>query len=117
MDAELGGEQKFAAAPQSRNGFTVFTKSMQKFGDVIQRLESRKRQHMVEVEQMRKDFHRDLDAKWREILERAQAEIACLEDGDESDEEDGDESDGNNRLEYVGGQGRNNGTMDTSHRA
>lgn len=53
-----------------------------------------------------------------EILERAQAEIACLEDGDESDEEDGNGSDGNNRLEYVRGQGPNNGTMDTptSHR-
>ncbi|GJM93318.1 hypothetical protein PR202_ga09865 [Eleusine coracana subsp. coracana] len=116
MDVVLGGEQKFEAAPQSPNGFAVFTKSMQKFGDVIQRLESRKRQHIVEVEQMRKDFHRDLDAKWREILERAQAEIACLEDEDEDEEEDGDGGDGDKRLEYVGGQGRNNGTMDTSHR-
>jgi hypothetical protein len=115
MGAKLGEEQKTDAALDNRCGFAVFTDSIPKFRDVIQRLENRKRQHVVEVEQMRKDFHRDLDAKWREILEKAQAEIACLEDEDSDvgDEEDGE---GNRRLDYVGGQGQNNGTMDTLHR-
>jgi hypothetical protein len=110
MDVKLGEDLKIEGALDNRNGFAVFTQSIQKFGDVLQRLETRRRQHMVEVEQMRKDFHRDLDAKWREILEKAQAEIACLEDDDgyESDDEDG--SDGNRGLEYVGGPRQNNGT-------
>jgi hypothetical protein len=110
MDVKLGEDLKIEGALDDRNGFAVFTQSIQKFGDVLERLEARRRQHMVEVEQMRKDFHRDLDAKWREILEKAQAEIACLEDDDgyESDDEDG--SDGNRGLEYVGGPRQNNGT-------
>ncbi|TVU35295.1 hypothetical protein EJB05_17179, partial [Eragrostis curvula] len=95
-DAELGKEQKIEAARKMQNGFAMFTESMQKFGDVFERIESRKRQHMVEVEQMRKDFHRELDAKWREIMEKAQAEIACLEDedGDEDDVEEAEDGDG-----------------------
>jgi|UniRef100_A0A804NE84 hypothetical protein len=78
-------------------------------------MESSKRQHMVEVEQMRRDLQKDLDAKWREILEKAHAEIARLsnEDGDEDDvDEDGDVGDGK-RLED-GGDEQTNSAMDAS---
>jgi hypothetical protein len=78
-------------------------------------MESSKRQHMVEVEQMRRDLQRDLDAKWREILEKAQAEIARLsnEDEDEGDaDEDGDVGD-DKRLEEDGDE-QNNSAMDAS---
>jgi hypothetical protein len=70
---------------------------------------------MVEVEQMRRDLQRDLDAKWREILEKAQAEIARLsnEDEDEGDaDEDGDVGD-DKRLEEDGDE-QNNSAMDAS---
>ncbi|CAD6237054.1 unnamed protein product [Miscanthus lutarioriparius] len=115
--AELGERepQKNSAVQVDRNGFVALTESIQKFEEVFVRMESSKRQHMVEVEQMRRDLQRDLDAKWREILEKAQAEIARLsnEDEDESDaEEDGDVGDGK-RLED-GGDEQNNGAMDAS---
>jgi hypothetical protein len=116
--AELGEPepQKVCAVEGDRNGFMALTESIQKFGEVFARMESSKRRHMAEVEQMRRDLQRDLDAKWREILEKAKAEIACLsdEDGDESDvEEDGDGGD-DNRLEDGGGEVQNNGAMDAS---
>ncbi|KAF8678497.1 hypothetical protein HU200_046251 [Digitaria exilis] len=108
--------QKISAVQGNRNGFLAVTESIQKFGEVFARIESSKRRHMAEVEQMRKDLQRDLDAKWREILEKAQAEIACLSDvdGDEDDvEEDGDGGD-DKRLEDGGGQEQSNGVMDAS---
>jgi hypothetical protein len=114
--AKLGelGPQKNSAVQGKRNGFMALTESIQKFEEAFARMESSKRQHMVKVEQMRRDLQRDLDAKWREILEKAQAEIGRLsnEDGDEHDvDEDGDVGDGK-RLE--GGDEQNNGAMDAS---
>uniref|UniRef100_A0A0A9D8K9 Uncharacterized protein n=1 Tax=Arundo donax TaxID=35708 RepID=A0A0A9D8K9_ARUDO len=117
LGSELGEPQKIGAVEGNSVGFVMLTESIQKFGVVFERIESRKRQHMAEVEQMRRDFQRDLDAKWREILEKAQAEIACLgdEDVDESDvEEDGDGGNDNKRLEDGAGEEQNNGAMDAS---
>ncbi|KAG0539182.1 hypothetical protein BDA96_03G300600 [Sorghum bicolor] len=115
--AELGERepQKNNAVELNRNGFVALTESIQKFEEVFARMERSKRQQMLEVEQMRRDLHRDLDAKWREILEKAQVEIARLsnEDGDEGDsDEDGDVGD-DKRLEDDGAE-QNNGAMDAS---
>ncbi|OEL32626.1 hypothetical protein BAE44_0006355 [Dichanthelium oligosanthes] len=108
--------QKISAVEGNPNGFMAVTESIQKFGEVFARMESSKRQHMVEVEQMRRELQRDLDAKWREILEKAQAEIAYLsdEDGDESDAEEDGDGDDDKRLEDGGGEEQNNGAMDAS---
>jgi len=120
--AELGEPepQKISAVEGNQDGFMAVTESIQKFAEVFARIESSKRRHMAEVEQMRRDLQRDLDAKWREILEKAQAEIASLSDEDEDEdegegdvEEDGDV--GNDKiLEDVGGEEQNNGTMNAS---
>jgi hypothetical protein len=108
--------QKISAVEGNRNGFMALTESIQKFAEVFARIESSKRRHMAEVEQMRRDLQRDLDAKWREILEKAQAEIASLNDEDEDEgdvEEDGDAGD-DKILEDGGGEEQNNGAMDAS---
>jgi len=112
--------QKISAVEGNRDGFMALTESIQKFADVFARIESSKRRHMAEVEQMRRDLQRDLDAKWREILEKARAEIASLSDEDEDEDEDegGVEEDGvvgdDKILEDVGGEEQNNGAMDAS---
>ncbi|XP_062219794.1 trihelix transcription factor ENAP1-like [Phragmites australis] len=116
-DVELGEPQKIGAVAGHSIRFAVLTKSIQKLGEVFERMESRKRQHMAEVEQMRRDFQRDLDGKWREILEKVKTGTACLgyEDVDEGDAgEDGDGGDDNKRLEDGGGEEQNNGAMDAS---
>ncbi|KAL6845643.1 hypothetical protein ACP4OV_025138 [Aristida adscensionis] len=114
--AKLGGKQEIEVAASNSNGFGALTESIRKFGEVYERMERRKRQHMAEVEQIRKDFHRDLDAKWREILAKAEAEIACLEDevSDGGNAEDADGGDDNGRLEDGGSEEQNNGAMNVS---
>ncbi|KAF0918091.1 hypothetical protein E2562_022681 [Oryza meyeriana var. granulata] len=103
-DAELGEEQPNEAGLGKGKDFEVLAESIRKLGDVYERVESSKRQHMAEVERMRRDLQRDLEVRRREILEKAQAEIACLseEDGEEGDLEEG-EGDDNKRFGDDGG--------------
>ncbi|XP_010911328.1 uncharacterized protein [Elaeis guineensis] len=79
------------------SSFRMLADSIQKFGDIYAKMESKKRQQMAELERMRKDFQRDLEMHKRKILERAQAEIANIraEEGvEEEEEEEGSEDDG-----------------------
>lgn len=111
-DAELGEERTDGPGAVKGKEFAVLAESIRKLGEVYERMESSKRQHMAEVKRMRRDFQRDLDARWREILEKAEAEIASLgeEDGEEGDaEEEGDDS---RRFgDDDGGKEQNNGTV------
>ncbi|KAL2493072.1 Alcohol dehydrogenase Transcription factor [Abeliophyllum distichum] len=60
--------------------------SIQKFSDIYEKIENSKRQQMLELEKMRMDFHRDLELQKRQILERAQAEIVKIRQGDEDND-------------------------------
>ncbi|CAA2966882.1 trihelix transcription factor ASIL1-like [Olea europaea subsp. europaea] len=60
--------------------------SIQKFSDIYEKIENSKRQQMLELEKMRMDFHRDLEMQKRQILERAQAEIVKIRQGDEDND-------------------------------
>ncbi|XP_057539177.1 trihelix transcription factor ENAP1-like [Amaranthus tricolor] len=59
--------------------FRLLAESINKFSEIYEKTESNKSKQMVELENMRKDFHRQLDAQRRQILERAQAEIARIQ--------------------------------------
>lgn len=72
--------------------FKLLADSIQKFSDIYEKIENSKRQQMLELEKMRMDFHRDLELQKRQILERAQAEIAKIRQGDDDDEEENDVS-------------------------
>lgn len=69
----------------SAASFKMLADSFQKFSEIYERIESSKRQQMVELEKMRMDFHRDLELQKRQILERAQAEIAKIRTGEDED--------------------------------
>ncbi|BAB68057.1 6b-interacting protein 1-like [Oryza sativa Japonica Group] len=102
--AELGEEQPNEAGAGKGEDFELLVESIRKLGDVYERVESSKRQHMAEVEWLRRDLQRDLEVRRREILEKAQAEIARLteEDGEEGDLKEG-EGDDNKRFGDDGG--------------
>jgi len=72
------------------SSFRMLADSIQKFGEVYEKIESSKRQQMAELERMRKEFHRDLELQKRQILERAQVEIARIrqEEGEDEEEEE-----------------------------
>lgn len=86
----------------SESSFRMLADSIQKFSEIYEKIENSKKQQMTELERMRKEFHRDLELQKRQILDRAQAEIARLrqEDGDDEEEERSDE-DGNRDDEDI----------------
>lgn len=61
----------------------VLADSIEKFGEIYEKIESSKRQQMMELEKMRMDFHKELELQKKQILERAQAEIAKIQEDDE----------------------------------
>ncbi|KAE8680783.1 protein SYS1-like protein [Hibiscus syriacus] len=69
---------------QSGEGSSVglLAHSIQKFSDIYERIETSKRQQMLELENMRMDFQRELEMQKRQIMERAQAEIAKIQCSD-----------------------------------
>ncbi|KAK9280910.1 hypothetical protein L1049_003801 [Liquidambar formosana] len=67
------------------SSFRLLADSIHKFSEIYEKIENNKRQQMVELEKMRMDFHRDLEMQKRQILERAQAEIAKIRQGDDEE--------------------------------
>ncbi|XP_075520420.1 trihelix transcription factor ENAP2-like [Primulina tabacum] len=63
--------------------------SILKFGEIYERIEISKRQQLVELENMRMEFHRDLELQRRQILEKTQAEIATIDHGEDEENENG----------------------------
>uniref|UniRef100_A0A6N2KMZ0 Myb-like domain-containing protein n=1 Tax=Salix viminalis TaxID=40686 RepID=A0A6N2KMZ0_SALVM len=69
-----------------QSSFGLLADSIHKFSDIYEKIESSKRQQMLELEKMRMDFQRDLEMQKRQIIERAQAEIAKIHQvGEEED--------------------------------
>ncbi|KAK8480815.1 hypothetical protein V6N13_023890 [Hibiscus sabdariffa] len=70
---------------QSGEGSSVrlLADSIQKFSDIYEKIENSKRQQMLELEKMRMDFHRELEMQKRQIMERAQTEIAKMQRSDD----------------------------------
>ncbi|XP_054780124.1 trihelix transcription factor ENAP1-like [Prosopis cineraria] len=71
------------------SSFKLLADSIQKFGEIYEKIENNKRQQMVELEKMRMDFHKELEMQKRQIFEKVQNEIAKLQ---QRDEEENDES-------------------------
>ncbi|XP_022149189.1 trihelix transcription factor ASIL2 [Momordica charantia] len=67
------------------SSFRLLADSIHKFSEIYEKIESSKRQQMMELEKMRMDFLRDLELQKRQIMERAQAEIAKLRQGDDEE--------------------------------
>lgn len=110
-DAELGEDQTDEPGVVKGNDFAVILESIRRLGEVYERVESSKRQHMAELKRMRSDMQRDLEVRWRETLERAQMEIASLEEEDDTEEEGDDDK----RLgDYNGVEMQTNGAVDAS---
>lgn len=70
---------------EGSSSFRLLADTIQKFGEIYEKIEDSKRQQMVELEKMRMDFQRDLELQRRQIMERAQAEIAKIRQGDDDE--------------------------------
>ncbi|XP_030534973.1 trihelix transcription factor ASIL2-like [Rhodamnia argentea] len=74
-------------------GMRALADSIERFGELYEKMESNKREQMMELQKMRADFQRELELQKMEILERAQVEIAKIQEGGGMDDgdEDGDD--------------------------
>ncbi|XP_071733467.1 trihelix transcription factor ENAP2-like [Rutidosis leptorrhynchoides] len=65
--------------------FRLLADSLNKFSDIYEKIETRKRKQMMELEKMRMDFHKDLELQKKQILERAKDEILKIRQGNYED--------------------------------
>ncbi|CAN1331212.1 Trihelix transcription factor ENAP1 [Linum perenne] len=72
-------------------GLSVLADSVHKFGEIYEKIESSKRDQMLELERMRVEFQRELELQKKQILERAQSEISKIKDDDDDEDVDDDE--------------------------
>ncbi|KAL4559973.1 hypothetical protein LXL04_032121 [Taraxacum kok-saghyz] len=62
--------------------FKLLADSINKFSEVYEKIEDGKRKQMVELENMKMDFYKELEVQKREILDRARDEIVKIRQGD-----------------------------------
>lgn len=65
--------------------FGLLADSIQKFGEIYEKIENSKRQQMIELEKMRMESHKELELQKKQILEKAQIEIAKMQQEDDED--------------------------------
>ncbi|KAI4347143.1 hypothetical protein L6164_007985 [Bauhinia variegata] len=82
---DLPRRRKGVGDDDEETSFRVLADSIQKFGKIYEKIETSKRQQMMELEKMRLDFNRELEQQKKQILERAQVEIAKIQEGEEED--------------------------------
>lgn len=79
--------KKRKSGRQSEEGSSLrlLADSIKKFSKIYEKIENSKRKQMLELEKMRMDFHRELEMQKRQIMERAQDEIARLQQDDDEE--------------------------------
>ncbi|KAI3671564.1 hypothetical protein L1987_87303 [Smallanthus sonchifolius] len=65
--------------------FKLLADSINKFCEIYEKIENNKIQQMIKLEKMKMDFHKDLELQKRQILDRAQAEMTKVQQGDYED--------------------------------
>ncbi|CAA2964574.1 Hypothetical predicted protein [Olea europaea subsp. europaea] len=103
-DEEDGEEEGLGDEEEGAESAKLLAESIQRFGEIYEKIEDSKRKHMMELEKMRQDFQRELELQKKQIVEHAQAEIAKvrdMDDDDDSDDED-DEDDDNHNSDFSG---------------
>ncbi|XVE88927.1 hypothetical protein DITRI_Ditri19aG0109300 [Diplodiscus trichospermus] len=78
-------KRRFGRQCDEGSSFRLLADSIQKFSDIYEKIENSKRQQMLELEKMRMDFHRELEMQKQQIMERALAEIAKIQQGDDEE--------------------------------
>jgi len=72
---------------EDEESYRMLSESIKRVGEIYEKIEDSKRQHMMELERMRAEFQRDLELQKKEIIDRTRAEIAKLGQGDAHDSE------------------------------
>ncbi|KAH7572306.1 hypothetical protein ACOSP7_015424 [Xanthoceras sorbifolium] len=95
-DSEIEDEEEEVEDNNERSSASLrmLADSVTKFGEIYEKIESSKREQMMELERMRIDFHSELELQKKQMLERTQAEIAKIREGDDDDSDEDTDDDG-----------------------
>ncbi|GER26269.1 sequence-specific DNA binding transcription factors [Striga asiatica] len=85
------GDERENEAESDGESTRVLAESIHKFGEIYEKIEESKRKQMMELEMMRQDFQRELELQKKQIVERAQAEIAKIREMDDGEDDDDDD--------------------------
>ncbi|XP_022730046.1 trihelix transcription factor ASIL2 [Durio zibethinus] len=101
-EVEVGGS-RMGGEGNDLHSMRMLADSVQRFGKIYEKIESSKREHTKELEKMRMDFQKELEEQKKQILERAQAEIAKMKEEDYADkgERDDDDENDDNSTENI----------------
>lgn len=72
--------------------YKLLAESVEKFGKIYEKMEKSKKEQMKVLEKMRADFQKDLELQKKQIVDRAQTEIARLREEEENHDGDDDGS-------------------------
>ncbi|XWS69871.1 hypothetical protein CRYUN_Cryun03dG0001200 [Craigia yunnanensis] len=103
-EEEVNGGSRMRREGNDERSMRMLADSVQRFGKIYEKIESSKREHIKELEKMKMDFQKELEVQKKQILERAQAEIAKMKEEDDADEEeesDEDDEDNDNSTENI----------------
>uniref|UniRef100_A0A1J3H062 Trihelix transcription factor ASIL1 n=1 Tax=Noccaea caerulescens TaxID=107243 RepID=A0A1J3H062_NOCCA len=75
--------------------YKLLADSVERFGKVYEKMEKSKKEQMKELEKMRADFQKDLELQKKQIVERAQTEIARFREEEENHVDGGGDDDEN----------------------
>ncbi|XVF24472.1 hypothetical protein REPUB_Repub13aG0131400 [Reevesia pubescens] len=103
-EEEADGGSRMRREVNDEHSMRMLADSVQRFGKIYEKIESSKREHMKELEKMRMNFQKELEVQKKQILERAQAEIAKMKEDDDADEEeetDDDDEDNGSSTENI----------------
>lgn len=73
---------------KERSSCRLLADSVQKFGEIYEKIEISKKAQMMELEKMRLEFRKELELQKKHILERVEAEIAKIQEEDGEEEND-----------------------------
>ncbi|XP_073145401.1 trihelix transcription factor ENAP2-like [Henckelia pumila] len=82
-------KMKTAKYRQSRASVNLLADAILKFSETYERIETSKGQQLVELENMRMEFHKDLELQRRHIFEKTQAEIGKIHRREDEGNENG----------------------------
>ncbi|KAK6156276.1 hypothetical protein DH2020_010524 [Rehmannia glutinosa] len=87
-EEDMGGEEE-----SDGECARVLADSIQKFGELYEKIDESKKKQMVELETMRHDFQRELELQKKQIVEHEEAKIAKIREMDDDDEDEDDNTD------------------------
>lgn len=81
-DDEEDEEEDEEEAEQS---YRMLSDSIKRVGEIYEKIEDSKKQHMMELEKMRVEYQRELELQKKDMMDRTKAEIAKLGVKDDQD--------------------------------